>query len=137
MIHGPGQCVIGGGESAPSRCRRLVRLPWSGQPLPECSAYHAAKPMIRDVRWTLVNIGVGSSNAKNITESPGVPAPALLADDWPLWRAASGRRAQSATTLLAHAYCAAWHSWNRVLPPKYPLPALAEVQTGLAEAALR
>ncbi|MCY1338316.1 AMP nucleosidase [compost metagenome] len=82
---------------------------------------------------TLVNIGVGPSNAKNITDHLAVLRPHC----WLMIGHCGGLR-QSQTIgdyVLAHAYMRRDGILDRVLPPNIPLPALAEVQQALQEAA--
>ncbi|MHA6495252.1 AMP nucleosidase [Pseudomonas borbori] len=82
---------------------------------------------------TLVNIGVGPSNAKNITDHLAVLRPHC----WLMIGHCGGLR-QSQTIgdyVLAHAYMRRDGILDRVLPPHIPLPALAEVQLALQEAA--
>jgi AMP nucleosidase len=82
---------------------------------------------------TLVNIGVGPSNAKNITDHLAVLRPHC----WLMIGHCGGLR-QSQTIgdyVLAHAYMRRDGILDRVLPPNIPLPALAEVQMALQEAA--
>ncbi len=82
---------------------------------------------------TLVNIGVGPSNAKNITDHLAVLRPHC----WLMIGHCGGLR-QSQTIgdyVLAHAYMRRDGILDRVLPPHIPLPALAEVQQALQEAA--
>ncbi|WP_028241761.1 AMP nucleosidase [Stutzerimonas azotifigens] len=82
---------------------------------------------------TLVNIGVGPSNAKNITDHLAVLRPHC----WLMIGHCGGLR-QSQTIgdyVLAHAYMRRDGILDRALPPHIPLPALAEVQQALQEAA--
>ena len=82
---------------------------------------------------TLVNIGVGPSNAKNITDHLAVLRPHC----WLMIGHCGGLR-QSQTIgdyVLAHAYMRRDGILDRVLPPNIPIPALAEVQQALQQAA--
>ena len=82
---------------------------------------------------TLVNIGVGPSNAKNITDHLAVLRPHC----WLMIGHCGGLR-QSQTIgdyVLAHAYMRRDGILDRVLPPNIPLPALAEIQQALQVAA--
>ena len=84
---------------------------------------------------TLVNIGVGPSNAKNITDHLAVLRPHC----WLMIGHCGGLR-QSQTIgdyVLAHAYMRRDGILDRVLPPHIPIPALAEVQQALQEAAAK
>ena len=82
---------------------------------------------------TLVNIGVGPSNAKNITDHLAVLRPHC----WLMIGHCGGLRQSQAIGdyVLAHAYMRRDGILDRVLPPNIPLPALAEVQQALQEAA--
>ena len=94
-------------------------------------AYHLIAPDGGGI--TLVNIGVGPSNAKNITDHLAVLRPHC----WLMIGHCGGLR-QSQTIgdyVLAHAYMRRDGILDRVLPPNIPLPALAEVQMALQEAA--
>ena len=84
---------------------------------------------------TLVNIGVGPSNAKNITDHLAVLRPHC----WLMIGHCGGlRQSQSiGDYVLAHAYMRRDGILDRVLPPHIPLPALAEVQQALQDAAAR
>lgn len=82
---------------------------------------------------TLVNIGVGPSNAKNITDHLAVLRPHC----WLMIGHCGGLR-ESQTIgdyVLAHAYMRRDGILDQVLPPHIPIPALAEVQVALQEAA--
>ncbi|MBC3923111.1 AMP nucleosidase [Pseudomonas lurida] len=82
---------------------------------------------------TLVNIGVGPSNAKNITDHLAVLRPHC----WLMIGHCGGLR-QSQTIgdyVLAHAYMRRDGILDRVVPPNIPIPALAEVQLALQQAA--
>jgi len=82
---------------------------------------------------TLVNIGVGPSNAKNITDHLAVLRPHC----WLMIGHCGGLRQSQAIGdyVLAHAYMRRDGILDRVLPPNIPLPALAEVQQALQDAA--
>lgn len=82
---------------------------------------------------TLVNIGVGPSNAKNITDHLAVLRPHC----WLMIGHCGGlRQSQSiGDYVLAHAYMRRDGILDEVLPPHIPLPALAEVQQALQDAA--
>ena len=82
---------------------------------------------------TLINIGVGPANAKNICDHLAVLRP----DVWLMIGHCGGLR-QSQTIgdyVLAHAYMRRDGILDRVLPTNIPIPALAEVQQALQEAA--
>ncbi|KAB0267046.1 AMP nucleosidase [Microvirga brassicacearum] len=82
---------------------------------------------------TLVNIGVGPSNAKNVTDHLAVVRPHC----WLMVGHCGGLR-QSQTIgdyVLAHGYLRRDHILDDAVPPEIPIPALAEVQVALQEAA--
>ncbi|WP_338445643.1 AMP nucleosidase [Pelagerythrobacter marensis] len=82
---------------------------------------------------TLVNIGVGPSNAKTICDHLAVLRP----EAWLMIGHCGGLRPSQkiGDYVLAHAYLRDDHVLDPVLPPEIPLPAIAEVQQALARAA--
>jgi AMP nucleosidase len=82
---------------------------------------------------TLVNIGVGPSNAKTITDHLAVMRP----EAWLMIGHCGGLRPSQriGDYVLAHAYLRDDHVLDDVLPPEIPVPAIAEVQQALARAA--
>lgn len=81
---------------------------------------------------TLINIGVGPSNAKNICDHLAVLRP----DVWLMIGHCGGLR-ESQTIgdyVLAHAYLRDDHVLDAVLPPDIPIPSIAEVQRALYDA---
>jgi AMP nucleosidase len=82
---------------------------------------------------TLVNIGVGPSNAKTITDHLAVTRPHC----WLMIGHCGGLRQSQVIGdyVLAHAYMRRDGILDQVLPPNIPLPALAEVQQVLQQAA--
>jgi len=82
---------------------------------------------------TLVNIGVGPSNAKTITDHLAVLRPQA----WLMIGHCGGLRPSQTIGdyVLAHAYLRDDHVLDDVLPPEIPIPAIAEVQQALASAA--
>ncbi|SFF99882.1 AMP nucleosidase [Novosphingobium sp. CF614] len=107
---------------------RLSDTAWRRHQMP---AYH----LIREDRSgvTLVNIGVGPSNAKTITDHLAVLRP----EAWLMIGHCGGLRESQriGDYVLAHAYLRDDHVLDPVLPPEIPLPAIAEVQQALAQAA--
>jgi AMP nucleosidase len=95
-------------------------------------AYH----LIADGRAgiTLVNIGVGPSNAKTICDHIAVLRPEV----WLMIGHCGGLRPTQriGDYVLAHAYLRDDHVLDDVLPVEIPLPAIAEVQKALFEAAV-
>ena len=95
-------------------------------------AYHLMRPGGAGV--SLVNIGVGPSNAKTITDHLAVLRPQA----WLMIGHCGGLRANQTIGdyVLAHAYLRDDHVLDEVLPPEIPLPALAEIQLALGRAAV-
>jgi AMP nucleosidase len=98
--------------------------------LPQMPAWHLVQPNRRGV--TLVNIGVGPSNAKTITDHLAVLRPNV----WLMIGHCGGlRRTQRlGDYVLAHAYLRDDRVLDDVLPPSIPLPTIAEVQVALQRA---
>ena len=94
-------------------------------------AYHLVAPDRAGV--TLVNIGVGPSNAKNITDHLAVVRP----NCWLMVGHCGGLRQsqQIGDYVLAHAYLRQDRILDALVPPDMPIPALAEVQVALQDAA--
>ncbi|MFM2372879.1 MAG: hypothetical protein RIS85_2601, partial [Pseudomonadota bacterium] len=82
---------------------------------------------------TLVNIGVGPSNAKTICDHLAVLRP----EAWLMIGHCGGLRPTQkiGDYVLAHAYLRDDHVLDPVLPPEIPIPAIAEVQVALQRAA--
>ncbi len=106
----------------------IEATPWRRFQMP---AYHLTR---KDGRpgITLVNIGVGPSNAKNITDHLAVLRPQC----WLMVGHCGGlRHSQSiGDYVLAHAYLRDDHVLDSVLAPDIPVPPIAEVQVALAAA---
>ena len=81
---------------------------------------------------TLVNIGVGPSNAKTICDHLAVLRPHA----WLMIGHCGGLRESQeiGDYVLAHAYLRDDHVLNAVLPPDIPIPSIAEVQRALYNA---
>ncbi len=94
-------------------------------------AYHLMRPDGRGI--TLVNIGVGPSNAKTICDHLAVLRPHA----WIMIGHCGGVRSTQkiGDFVLAHAYLRDDHVLDAVLPPEIPIPPIAEVQVALASAA--
>ncbi|AJE22644.1 AMP nucleosidase [Azotobacter chroococcum] len=124
----PGNVIIERGTSEEDAQAVADAVVWHRYQMP---AYHLIAEDGHGI--TLVNIGVGPSNAKNITDHLAVLRPHC----WLMIGHCGGLR-QSQTIgdyVLAHAYMRRDGILDRVLPPHIPLPALAEVQQALQEAA--
>jgi AMP nucleosidase len=124
----PGNVVIGAGHSAEERDALLASSEWHRFQMP---AYHYRLPEGEGV--TLVNIGVGPSNAKNVTDHLAVLRP----NCWLMVGHCGGLRQTQAIGdyVLAHAYLRQDRILDALVPPEVPVPALAEVQVALQEAA--
>ena len=98
--------------------------------LPQMPAYHLKRPGGQGI--TLVNIGVGPSNAKTATDHIAVLRPHA----WMMVGHCAGlRNSQSlGDFVLAHAYLREDNVLNDDLPVWVPIPALAEIQIALQEA---
>ncbi|MFL6744049.1 MAG: AMP nucleosidase [Sphingomicrobium sp.] len=83
---------------------------------------------------TLVNIGVGPANAKTICDHIAVLRPEV----WLMIGHCGGLRPSQTIGdyVLAHAYLRDDHLLDDVLPPEIPVPAIADVQKALFEAAM-
>lgn len=98
--------------------------------LPQMPAYHLTRPDGRGV--TLVNIGVGPSNARTITDHIAVLRPHC----WLMLGHCAGlrRTQQLGDYVLAHGYVREDHVLDQEVPPFVPVPPIAEVQVALQEA---
>jgi AMP nucleosidase len=124
----PGDVIIGR-QHSPSEAEALVTSSkWHRYQMP---AYHLTRG--DDSGVTLINIGVGPSNAKNITDHLAVIRP----NCWLMVGHCAGLRDTQSIGdyVLAHAYLRQDHILDDLVPPDVPIPALAEVQVALQEAA--
>ena len=98
--------------------------------LPQMPTYHLKRADGQGI--TLVNIGVGPSNAKTATDHIAVLRPHA----WLMVGHCAGLRnsQQLGDFVLAHAYLREDHVLDDDLPVWVPIPALAEVQVALQEA---
>jgi AMP nucleosidase len=103
---------------------RLSDTAWRRHQMP---AYHLIAPDRSGI--TLVNIGVGPSNAKTICDHLAVLRP----EAWLMIGHCGGLRPTQkiGDYVLAHAYLRDDHVLDPVLPPEIPIPAIAEVQVAL------
>jgi AMP nucleosidase len=108
---------------------QIAAGPWRRHQMP---AYHLMAEGGSGI--TLVNIGVGPSNAKTICDHIAVLRPHV----WLMIGHCGGLRPTQTIGdyVLAHAYLRDDHLLDDVLPPEVPLPAIAEVQKALFDAAL-
>jgi AMP nucleosidase len=102
--------------------------PWQRFQMP---AYHLTTKNGQGV--TLVNIGVGPANAKNITDHLAVLRPHA----WLMVGHCGGLRQSQriGDYVLAHAYLREDGILDSVVPTEIPIPALAEIQVALQDAA--
>ena len=98
--------------------------------MPQMPAYHLKRADGNGI--TMVNIGVGPSNAKTITDHIAVLRPHA----WLMLGHCAGlRNSQNlGDYVLAHAYLREDHVLDTDLPLSIPIPALAEIQQALEEA---
>ena len=98
--------------------------------LPQMPGYHLVRPDHTGI--TMVNIGVGPANAKNITDHIAVLRPHA----WLMLGHCAGLRntQQLGDYVLAHGYVREDHVLDEELPLWIPIPALAEIQVALEQA---
>jgi AMP nucleosidase len=130
---GPYQCLCCPGgvvitRDTPDPEAAAAGSPWRRYQMP---GYHLVAAGRRGV--SLINIGVGPSNAKTITDHLAVLRP----EAWLMIGHCGGLRGSQTIGdyVLAHAYLRDDHVLDTVLPPEIPIPALAEVQVALQRAA--
>lgn len=106
----------------------IANAPWRRHQMP---AYHLRRADGQGI--TMVNIGVGPSNAKTITDHLAVLRPQC----WIMVGHCGGLRHSQkiGDYVLAHAYLRDDHVLDGVLPPDIPVPPIAEVQVALHDAA--
>ena len=119
----PGNLVTLPGDSEPSEGVAIGRLP-------QMPAYHLKGKGHAGI--TMINIGVGPSNAKTITDHVAVLRPHA----WLMLGHCAGLRNSQrlGDYVLAHAYVREDHVLDDDLPVWVPIPALAEVQLALEDA---
>ncbi|MEO3428794.1 AMP nucleosidase [Pelagibius sp. CAU 1746] len=119
----PGNLVTARGAVSPAGGPRPERLP-------QMPAYHLKAPNHSGI--TMVNIGVGPSNAKTITDHIAVIRPHA----WLMLGHCAGLRNTQALGdyVLAHGYVREDHVLDADLPTWVPIPPLAEVQVALEDA---
>ena len=126
LLSGAGGLLLD--EHTENARERLSDTAWRRHQMP---AYH----LVREdgLGITLVNIGVGPSNAKTVCDHLAVLRP----EAWLMIGHCGGLRdtQRIGDYVLAHAYLRDDHVLDPVLPPEVPIPAIAEVQIALAQAA--
>jgi AMP nucleosidase len=97
---------------------------------PQMPAFHLAAPSYGGI--TMINIGTGPSNARNITDHVAVMRPYA----WLMLGHCAGLRntQKLGDYVLAHGYVREDHVLDEELPPSVPIPALAEMQVALEQA---
>ena len=100
--------------------------------LPQMPAYHLKRNDKSGI--TFINIGVGPSNAKTITDHLAVLRPHC----WLMLGHCAGllRSQILGDYVLAHAYAREDHVLDKDLPLQVPIPAIAEIQTAIQEAVI-
>ncbi len=119
----PGNIITGAGPDAVAQGEPMARGP-------QMPSYH----LVRDQHMgiTLINIGVGPSNAKTITDHVAVLRPSA----WLMLGHCAGLRTTQrlGDYVLAHGYVRQDHVLDDDLPLWVPVPPLAEVQIALEDA---
>ena len=115
-------------SNTPNGRDQLSDTAWRKHQMP---AYHLTRADKSGI--TLVNIGVGPSNAKTICDHLAVLRP----HTWLMIGHCGGLRSTQriGDFVLAHAYLRDDNVLDSVLPPEIPIPPIAEVQQALAGAA--
>lgn len=98
--------------------------------MPQMPAFHLVEPDYRGI--TLINIGTGPSNARNISDHVAVLRPHA----WLMLGHCAGLRntQRLGDYVLAHGYVREDHVLDDELPLWVPIPALAEMQVALEQA---
>jgi AMP nucleosidase len=119
----PGDRITPPGSGAPASGQTPDRMP-------QMPAYHLVRGDHTGI--TLVNIGVGPSNAKTITDHVAVLRPHA----WLMLGHCAGLRntQRLGDYVLAHGYVREDHVLDADLPAWVPIPPLAEVQVAIEEA---
>ena len=126
QLSASGRVVVTADSEAPEQ--QIADGAWRRHQMP---AYHLMAQGRGGI--TLVNIGVGPSNAKTITDHLAVLRPQA----WLMIGHCGGLRGSQTIGdyVLAHAYLRDDHVLDDVLPPAIPIPPIAEVQVALGKAA--
>jgi AMP nucleosidase len=112
---------------------RLEGCSASGRPperMPQMPAFHLVRPGWDGI--SMINIGTGPSNARNITDHVAVMRPHA----WLMLGHCAGLRNSQmlGDYVLAHGYVREDHVLDEELPPWVPIPALAEMQVAIEQA---
>jgi AMP nucleosidase len=118
---------VGPGNNEITAADGILPVPYK---LPQMPTYHLKRPDGGGI--TLVNIGVGPSNAKTATDHIAVLRPHA----WLMVGHCAGLRnsQRMGDFVLAHAYLREDHVLDADLPVWVPIPALAEIQIALERA---
>ncbi len=129
-LHLPGGGTLLRGMAAAAMDKIIESSIWHRYQMP---GYHLKKKDGQGGGVTLVNIGVGPSNAKNMTDHLAVLRPHC----WLMIGHCGGLRQSQriGDYVLAHAYLRQDRILDAAVPPEIPIPALAEVQVALQQAA--
>jgi len=124
----PGGGIVRRGDDAGAAEAQIAAAPWHRFQMP---AYHLLRGDGED-GVTIVNIGVGPSNAKTITDHLAVLRPHC----WLMVGHCGGLRQSQVIGdyVLAHAYLRRDRILDDLVPTDIPIPALAEVQVALQQA---
>lgn len=120
VVHTADTLKAGDGDNQPQQPPSLPQMP----------AYHLKREDGMGI--TMINIGVGPTNAKTITDHLAVLRPHC----WLMIGHCAGlRRSQMlGDYVLAHAYVRLDHVLDEEMPTTFPIPALAEIQVALQDA---
>ena len=119
----PGNVVTRPGSADPVEGRPPERMP-------QMPAFHLLRPKRDGI--TMINIGTGPSNARNITDHVAV----MRSHAWLMLGHCAGLRNSQkiGDYVLAHGYVREDHVLDEELPLWVPVPALAEMQVALEQA---
>ncbi len=125
----PGGGAITRETDAETAAATIAAAPWQRYQMPACHLMRTDG----EGGISIVNIGVGPSNAKTITDHLAVLRP----NCWLMVGHCGGLRQSQVIGdyVLAHAYLRRDRILDDLLPPEVPIPALAEVQVALQQAA--
>ena len=124
----PGDIVVQSGDDFEAKLKEARQVH-----LPQMPAYHLTRPDGSGI--TFINIGVGPTNARNITDHLAVLRPHC----WiMLGHCAGFRRSQRlGDYVLAHAYVREDSVLDNDVPLWVPIPPIAEMQVALQEAVIQ
>lgn len=120
---GPGETILASNKKETSTLQKA---------LPQMPAFHFKKPGKKGI--TIINIGVGPSNAKTITDHVAVLRPHC----WMMLGHCAGLRASQTLGdyVLADGYVREDHVLDDDLPRYVPVPPIAEIQQAFQQAVL-